>query len=214
MTLLSAKGQTRRKAGTQREGSSTKKLARKAALVAATGLLVGAIAPAAMAADPTDVNLIPGSLSITNPAVANFSDVTLDGTAKTTTAAMENFSVTDARGSGAGWNVTVQATRFTEVDALTGTYVLVDPKRLPAGSLSMPAPTVAADGTTSPGPSITSGPYTIDSGSAVKIASAAVGNGMGKYDFTQGGNLSLSIPATASAARYRSDVTVSAVTGP
>ncbi|MBA3432219.1 MAG: hypothetical protein H0U16_12165, partial [Actinobacteria bacterium] len=87
-------------------------------------------------------------------------------------------------------------------------------KQLPASALSMPAPSVSPNGTTSASPSITSGPYTIDSGSAVKIASAATNAGMGTYDFTQGGSLTLSVPADATAATYRSDVTFSTVTGP
>ena len=78
----------------------------------------------------------------------------------------------------------------------------------------MPQPTVAANGTSSGVPTIIAGPYTIDSGSAVKIASAAADNGMGVYNFTQGGTLTLSIPANAYAASYRSEVTVSAVSGP
>jgi hypothetical protein len=137
--------------------------------------------------------------------------VTLNGSAQTVAAAMDAFSATDGRGSGAGWNVTVQATRFSEVSAGA---IVVGGKQLPASSLTMPAPTVAANGTTSAAPTITAGPYTLDAGSAVKIASAAVDTGMGTYDFTQGGNLSLSVPSTAYAKTYQSTVTVSAVTGP
>ena len=188
------------------------KLSRMATIVAATAALVVAIAPMAKAADPTDVTVTGGTLGITTPpTVANFGAITLNGTAQTTTAAMDAFEVNDARGTGEGWNVTVQATRFAEHD---GTAYVASGRQLPASSLTMPAPSVAADGTTSPDPTVTGGPYTVDSGTAVKIASAAVDQGMGKYDFTQGGNLSLSVPANAYAKTYRSDVTVSTVTGP
>jgi X-Pro dipeptidyl-peptidase len=183
---------------------------RLAVTLAASAVLTSALAPAALAADTT-VTVTGGTLTVTNPLVANFPGVTLNGSAQTVAAAMDAFSATDGRGSGAGWNVTVQATRFSEVSAGA---IVVGGKQLPASSLTMPAPTVAANGTTSAAPTITAGPYTLDAGSAVKIASAAVDTGMGKYDFTQGGNLSLSVPSTAYAKTYKSTVTVSAVTGP
>lgn len=186
---------------------------RIAVALTASAVLTMALAPAALAADSTDVTVTGGTLNITNPLVANFPGVTLNGTAQTVAGAIDAFSVSDGRGSGAGWNVTVQGTRFSEIDGLTGT-VVPGGKQLPASSLTMPAPTVAADGTTSPAPTITAGPYTIDAGGAVKIASAAVDTGMGKYNFTQGGSLSLSVPSSAYAKTYRSTVTVSAVTGP
>jgi hypothetical protein len=180
--------------------------------VAASTVFAAAQTPA-FAVDDSNVVVTGGSLSITAPAVGDLTGVTLDGTAKTTTATLAAFSATDARGSGAGWNITVQATQFAEHN---GTTYVASGKTLPTSSLSMPAPTVAkSDGTSSAVPSITAGPYAIDAASAVKIASAAAdGTGMGSYSFTQGGSLSLSVPASAYAKTYRSDVTVSVVTGP
>ncbi len=168
------------------------------------------MAPAAFAADPTNVTVSGGSLSISNPAAADFAGVTLNGTAQTKTTSLATFTADDSRGSGAGWNVTAQATRFAEHD---GTLYVVAGKVLPTSSLTMSAPTVAANGTTSTPPSITAGPYTLDAGSAVKIASAAVDTGMGKYDFSAT-TLSLTVPASAYAKTYRSDVTITVASTP
>jgi hypothetical protein len=100
-----------------------------------------AMSPAAFASDGTQVVVSGGALSITNPAAANFTGVTLDGTDQDTTAALDAFSVTDARGTGVGWHVTAQATQFANAGAT---------RSLAAGSLEMSEPTVAANGTTSP----------------------------------------------------------------
>src|SRR5215210_9222951 len=80
-------------------------------------VLGGAIVPAALAADATDVTVGAGNLEITAaPTVADFPNVTLNGSAQTVNATLDAFQINDSRGSGAGWNVTVQATRFTEHD--------------------------------------------------------------------------------------------------
>jgi hypothetical protein len=169
---------------------------------AATTLLAGT---AYAAASTAIINA--GTLAISAPTVANFAGVTLDGTSKSTTAAMGTFTVTDARGSGAGWNVTVQATQMT-----TGGGT---PKLLALGSISMPQPTVAKVAATSGAvPSLTAGPYLIDVASPLKISSAAAdGTGMGSYLFTPG-NLTLNLPASVYAGTYTSTITVSIVAGP
>lgn len=181
------------------------------AIMAGVLLIAGMMASTASASmDPTNITINGGTLNISAMTVGDFAPVTLTGSVTNVTAGMTPFTLTDARGLGAGWNITVQATQFREY--LAGAYV-GSGKTLATSSLSMPQPTVAANGTSSAVPTITSGPYTIDSGSAVKIASAAADAGMGAYNFSPE-DLTLSIPANAYATTYRSEVTVSAVSGP
>lgn len=176
----------------------------------AAAVLSAALAPAALAQDATNVTVSGGSLALTaHPTAPDFTGVTLNGTAQTTNTTLDVFEVNDSRGTGDGWNVTVSATQFTEHD---GSIYVASGRTLPTASLSMAAPTVAADGTTSPVPTMTAGPYTID-GASVKIASAAVDAGMGAYDFSTSA-LTLTVPSNAYAKGYRSDLTVTLATGP
>jgi hypothetical protein len=168
------------------------------------------LAVALAAALPVQVATAPVAVaqSLTpNPVtVSDFASVTLDGTAKATTATMSDFSVTDD--SGAGWHVTVEATQFREFDVAAGQYV-AGGKTLPAGSLSMPAPAVApAAGSIT----VPAGPHAID-GFSVQLASAAAGT-TGTYDFTLTDPLTLTVPARAYARAYRSEVTVAVASGP
>ncbi|HUR18392.1 MAG TPA: WxL domain-containing protein [Acidimicrobiales bacterium] len=178
-----------------------------------TTLVAGIHAPSAFA-DDANVVVTGGSLGITTaPLAGNFAGVTLDGTAKTTTASFDNFEVNDARGSGDGWNVTVQATTMAEHD---GSDYVASGKTLPADSLSLATATVVADGTTSGAPTMTAGSYSLTT-SAVKIASAAVDAGMGKYDISFAGtnaDLTLSVPSNAYAKTYRSDLTLTLASTP
>lgn len=179
-------------------------------------LLIALVSPLSLtppaAADSTAVVVTGGLLAVDTPDVTPFSVLTLDGSAATLHATLDVFTVTDARGTGAGWSVLVQATPVREFDPLLGDYV-TGGRTLPTGSLSMSAPAITAAGTISPRPSIEPGaPWALD-GPAVKIASAAIGAGMGRYDF-DGVALSLNVPASTHAAAYRSDVSVSVVSGP
>jgi ice-binding like protein/putative surface cell wall-binding protein len=144
-----------------------------------------------------------GPLSITAAPAGDFAGRTVTGTAQTTTAVLEAFSVTDPRGSGAGWHVTAHATTFT------GSTL----HQLAVGSLSMSAPTVSPVGTASALPTVVAGPYTIDDTSPVSIASAADGAGMGSYLFAAT-TLTLALPADAYADVYTSTITVSVVSAP
>ncbi len=182
---------------------------RLATTAAVTAVLVG-IAGSATAVDDANVTVTGGSLAGTAATADDFTAVALDGTAQTTTGVLSAFSVTDATGTGAGWNVSIQGTQFKEHDGLA--YV-ASGKMLDTDSLSLSAPTVSAIGTTSTAPVITAGPYVIDGVTAVKIASAATDTGMGTYDFSSS-TMTVSIPASAYAKTYRSDVTVSVVSAP
>ncbi|MDQ3914430.1 MAG: WxL domain-containing protein [Actinomycetota bacterium] len=200
------------------------KLRSIAAVGAASAVLVSSMITSAAAADPTDV-VVTGasSLGLTTVTAGNFTGITLDGSVKTTYAALDNFDATDARGTGAGWNVTVQGTQFAEHN---GTAYVASGKTLPLNSMLLAVPTVAKkDSTSSALPTVSIGSSTaVDASSAVKIASAAAdGTGMGSYTFTQGDldtgtagtqPLKLTVPASAYAKTYRSDVTVSIVSGP
>ena len=185
--------------------------------VAAAAAVGVGVSPALAVPDDTNVTVAAGTLSITDPAVANFPDVTLNGTAQTADAAVDSYTINDATGSGSGWKVTLQATQLTEWDSTlnagAGDYVTTTPRTFATSSLSLPAPTVTSPNTTSTDPTISTGPYSIDAAGAVTVASAAVDTGMGEYVFTAG-TLTVSVPTNAYAAAYRSDVTLSVVTGP
>jgi hypothetical protein len=149
-----------------------------------------------------------GALSITNPLVADFPAVTLDGTTKSVGAQLDSFTVTDT-GPSEAWHVTVQATQFSEHD---GSSYVSGGKRLPAASLTMPAPTVTTDGTGPPAV-MPGAPWAIDVALPVKIASAADPLGTGTYVFGSV-SLSLAVPPWAFARTYGSELTVSVVSGP
>lgn len=164
-------------------------------VVATAGILL------ALAARPAGAQL-----TITPVTVGDFGVTTLDGSSKTLTAPIDNFTVTDTRLIASGWNVSVSATVFQQYDPLLG-YVPGGPT-LPAGSLRMEQPSVAPSS-----PTITPGPYFID-GATIKIASAPVLTLQGSYAFTQGGPLQLTVPASAYATTFRSTVSVTVANGP
>ncbi|MBH0231332.1 WxL domain-containing protein [Halobacillus yeomjeoni] len=156
-----------------------------------------------------------GAPSLSAITVGDFSGVTLDGTTQTTTLALPSFTVTDATGTGAGWNVNLSATQFSEADPGT--------KTLSTGSLTLTtAPDVAlADTESSPTNTVTvadAGPSaTIDEGSGIKLLSAAVNGGMGSY--TIGGTtpavLTLTLkPKEVYETTYNSTLTFTVSTGP
>ena len=191
-------------------------------VLALSALGVAAAAPAAhAAADDTNVTVSASNLTLGAIAIGDFTGVTLDGTVNTTTTTMSAFDVNDSRGTGAGWNVTIGATEFAEWDSTlnagAGGYV-TGGKTIGTSRTEMATATVAkADSTSSAPPTMTAGAYTLDAGSAVKIASAAAdGTGMGSYTITPGGTngVTLTVDADTYAKAYRSNVTVTLATGP
>lgn len=161
-------------------------------------------------ASPTSVSLSAGPLAVTAPAVNDFAVVLLDGSAQTASAPLEPFSVTDARGSGDGWTLSLQATPFREWDGMS--YV-PDGKALPPGSLTLAGISVTATGTGSDPPAAVAGPYLLD-GPAVTVAAAEASTGMGTFLVSPTSHLTVAVPAHAYARAYRSELSISVASGP
>lgn len=137
----------------------------------------------------SSVGIQSGSLSIVStPSNVVFPEITLNGDWGVSTGSLDHILVSDARGTGDGWNLTVSSTRFQEIGGLGLT--------LPSGSLIMYAPGGVTPGLeiTSPPPTLATGYMAIDA-SSFKIASAAPNQGLGSYDVLFGANtLEINIP--------------------
>ncbi|WP_169727358.1 WxL domain-containing protein [Paucisalibacillus globulus] len=157
----------------------------------------------------SDVAITGGQLAVESLSVGTFDAVVLNGKIQSTSATITPFNVTDPSGTGAGWNVVMSATQFSDT---TG-------KTLPKGSLTVAAPTIAiADGAegSSPADTITKTGGTIDDEIGVKILSAPADNGMGTYTVSfadEALNLTL-LPKDVKAGTYTSTIKVDINNGP
>jgi len=184
-------------------------------VMVASATVLALMATPAFAAADTGVAITGGTLSGGELGFTPFSAVTLDGTAKTSTAVWTIANVIDPRGTGAGWNVSLTLTPFKEyVDTA---YVTEGGKTLAASSIKVTtAPIVTqVDETSSAASTITvvAAQIALDTGSPIKLLSASADGGMGSYavsDLTT----TLSIPANAYAATYKTDATVALVVAP
>jgi WxL domain surface cell wall-binding len=209
-------------------------LAGMAALVALAGLP----STASAVSDTTQFSVTAGTLSFgTAPDVPNLPALTLNGQAQTLNAQMNNYSVSDATGAGAGWNVTVNGDATGGKSAVfkqycpnatcgtdSGPGYVASGATLPANSLTLSstgASFSAQNGTTGTAPTHQCGTAcNVDSASAVKTVSAASGAGMGTY-LTSGysaTSLALNAPTTIKALQtneyYKLDLVWSLNSGP
>jgi hypothetical protein len=162
------------------------------ALVATTAALAGTLTPTATVTGASGI-------SMALPADPSISD-TLDGTDQTVswTALL---GVVDARGTGAGWNLTVSATSFSD-----GSGHSLSPGTITGITTACQggnACTAATNGI--------SYPLTL-SGTAQKFFNAAANTGMGKVNVTP--SVSVAVPGNTYAGTYTSTVTLAAVSGP
>jgi hypothetical protein len=142
-----------------------------------------------------------GTLTVTEPLASDFAPRAVTGVEQTTSATLGAFTVADLRLSGAGWRVVALATPFTG-----------NGRALPAGSLTMSAPSVTPVGTLSPAPTVLPGPLVLDAGGAT-LAQAGAGEGAGTYVFSAS-TLTLRLPGHVHAGTYSSTITISVESGP
>jgi hypothetical protein len=159
-------------------------------------------AAAALAGNLTATATVSGTagISINLPSGPSLTD-TLDGTDQTVSYAPV-LGVVDARGGGAGWNLEISATTFSDGSGHT----------LAPGQVSSAASACHAASTcTAASSSGITYPLTV-TGTAAKFFSAALDSGLGKIDVTP--SVDVSIPGNAFAGTYTSTVTLAATTGP
>ncbi len=164
--------------------------AERARAVAITGTVVGG-----------------ATLSASSTGTPSFS-LTLNGTDQTTSYTLPAQAI-DPRGTGAGWNLTVTSTQFSDGSGHT----------FPTTASSITAATNACGASstcTQATNSVSYASLTVPAGptapAAVKFFNAATNTGMGKIDVSA--TVSVAVPANVFAGTYTSTVTVSIVSGP
>jgi hypothetical protein len=175
--------------------------------------LIGVVGAAALAAVMVagPASAAPGDLVVTAgtldwdggaaPTISAFNPITLTGVPQLTTLTVDPFTVTDATGSAAGWNVLL-----TIPDLVNGGSTI------PASQISMSAPTVTAVGTSDmTGVAAHASAGGFDSGE--KIVTASATNGQGMY-LVSPFPAKLVVPVDALAGTYASAATIAIVSGP
>jgi hypothetical protein len=162
------------------------------ALVAATAAFAGTLNTTANISGTAGISLNLPS----NPAITN----TIDGSDQTASYAPV-LGVVDARGTGAGWNLQISATAFT--DSLSHT--------LAAGVVTAASAACHAASTCSAASNNVTLPLTLST-TATRFFNAAGNSGLGKIDVTP--TVQVTIPGNAYAGNYTSTITLAATTGP
>ena len=174
------------------------------AIVTTRALLLAGVGSAAGGNITTTGGVVGGALTLSNAASANL-NTTLTGLDLIVSGDLGQSTVSDATGSGAGWNLTVTATTFknaanktlaTDALTITGVTVVKNAGKNPTNSIGYPV-TV---------------PMGANAPTAVKFYSSAANSGMGKFTITP--NVSLDVPADTYAGSYSSTITISIVSGP
>lgn len=188
---------------------------KKGILAIFAALAVLAVTAVAVYAETATVTVTGGSLSVT-PANVTLSGVTLDGTDKTSTSASGSnaWSAQDSRGTGVGWNLTIDSTDFTDGGTPLRTINISAADQQFKIQLLDANITVTA-GNTKPTSSVTALTAIPEApAAALKFVSAATNTGMGTYATNP--NFELMVPAETfvGTGTYTATITVSAVTGP
>jgi len=170
-----------------------RKITRISGIVAVVGIMFAAgLAPAS--ADTVNSTISGGTLTSTS-AGATLSGVTLDGTnTQVATGSSTQWSITDARGTGANWSLSVNATVLTSAVGdtdLTERTIPVENLTISPGAITAGAGADAATGISAPD---------ITMLATDQALVTATGPQMGTYTLTP--SFSLAIPANAFRSNY------------
>lgn len=162
------------------------------ALAAATATLAGTLTPTATISGAAGMSMsLPSNPSMTD---------TLDGTDHIASWSAL-LGIVDARGSGAGWNLTLSATTFSDGSGHS----------LAPGTVASVISACQGGSSCTGATNAVTYPITI-TGTAAKFFNAGANTGLGKVNVTP--SLDVTIPGNAYAGTYTSTVTLAAVSGP
>jgi hypothetical protein len=166
-------------------------------------LTVAAVLPGRAGAETVTSAVHGGALSLTSQPVT-FNTATLNGANQTISASPASpWSLTNARGTPAGWTATISATNPTS----TGGSVETTDRTIPVANLSVSTGTVTAETGSDPTTNITGASGLALSGSAQTLISSS-GTSKGTYTFSP--TFSLLVPANAFRSNYSGTVGSSA----
>jgi putative surface cell wall-binding protein len=191
-----------------RQYLNTRTRGRMLVATALAAIAAVALATTAVAGNVTATATVTGAgaLGLAHGATASLSS-TLDGTDQTATYNVP-LSITDARGTGTGWNSTITSTTFN--DGAGHTLATT------ASSMTGVSSSCVVGGTcTNPTNAITyplTVPAAASAPAAVKLFNSAANTGMGRFTVTP--TIAVSIPGNSYAGSYASTVTFAVATGP
>lgn len=200
------------------------KLVRAASAVGLTalvfgGLFVGTASAATVVTGTLDIT--GGSLAFINSTPANFTkSLTLNG-ADQTVNVVEPFDVSDATGSGDGWNIQLASSAFANGTGTPAACSSAAPCYLPTtATVVSSTPTVSCDSgsTCTVASNSISYPYTMPAAdgsvatTATKMYDAAVNTGMGNMTVTP--TMVITVPGNAYSGTYTATIDASLVSGP
>jgi len=160
------------------------------------------VTPVPAGAESATVTIQGGTLSLATTPV-DFGTVSLSGVDQTVDTQPAPWNATDARGTGAGWNVTLTSTNFSA----TGGTITVDNFKMKLDDLNV----TTVSGNTAPTSQATTY-QPLDSVTPLKLIAAAATTGMGSYDFIP--DARLVVPAESAPGDYEAFMTVSINSGP
>jgi hypothetical protein len=180
---------------------------RKILTLGLTVLALSAAATPALAADYDESKLSAaiesGDLQFAPaPSDVAFEAIRITGRPEVTSGTFKGFGVVDARGTGAGYHLTLQASRFeSPAGVLPADSLLVGEADIRAGrGVDATAPTWTGD-------------RTIDNAKGAVVLTADVDAGMGLFTIEES-VMRLAIPASVKAGAYTSVLQATLVTGP
>ena len=174
---------------------------RSLSFITLISLLTAFAFPSVVSAATTTLKAIinPGTLDLVAPSIATISAVTLGGAEQVAQGSLGDITITDNRGSGAGWSVTLATSDFTANTTQT----------IPAANLSVEPGSVTVLTGKSDGVTAGAVKSPTAAGDPLVIMNAGESKGMGRYKISP--VIKLTIPSETLAGEYTATITVTVI---